>query len=501
MTFGEIQGIIVYELFFADCKITYRGTGIQVKCAPVAEETSSDTKNCAEISSHNFAYLLNLVRVTNLEVQANDIKVQLSGMEGEIKDGLKKIGNDEDSREFKINALCLLAGRKAYGWLGYDLCEEEGFDSSQDVGPSGGEPFQKGGYERNKWTSTVTKAGTDSTRIGKSLLRSMGECNTKVCSEACNMIKTQIDRVKATIFEIQSKMNKLEDRFQTDITKLCYQSSKSHMKVKFLCKFADLFNKISYDLCEEGFNPYQIIDPEYQPEYQPFNDGIQKIRKTGRQNDNGYCSSTGTKSITDAKIVIEEFPWHAVDCNVNVCSGEVPTLIKTNIVKLSDTISNILSQLKKMRGSFQDKMSNIENEFNFPDLDFKITALCKLGNLFNDPTYEMCENGFSEFHFLEPTGSGTGTSTGTGTGTGLSTGTGYGVWTGSGTGSGYGYEEAEGSGVGSGTGTGTGSGSSTGTGQTGPTEKPCELNEIPETGNKPCTLLVEFSISLHLFFT
>ena len=175
MTFGDFKQIIVHELFFADCKISYRGTGIQVKCAPVAGETPSDTKpsdtnTCAEISSHNFAYLLNSVRVTNLEVQANDIKVQLSGMEGEIEDGMKKIGNDQDSREFKINALCKLAGHMAYGWLAYDLCEEEGFDSSQVIGPSGGEPFG-GGYERSTGTGKVTNTGTGSTRIGRSLLR------------------------------------------------------------------------------------------------------------------------------------------------------------------------------------------------------------------------------------------------------------------------------------------------------------------------------------------
>ena len=109
-----------------------------------------------------------------------------------------------------------------------------------------------------------SRSGTDNgnnARNGRSLLRSMMECSTEDCSEVCNMLKTQIDRVKDTILEIQSRMNNMEDKFHTNMTTFCHQSSEINFKIKALCKLAGLYNNPLYDICQEDFDPSQIIGP------------------------------------------------------------------------------------------------------------------------------------------------------------------------------------------------------------------------------------------------
>ena len=464
------------------------------------------------MSNYSFAYLLNLIKISDLEVQTLDMKWQLNELEDEMEDGLKKIGNHQDSRDFKIKALCKLAG--LFHNPLYDICQE-GFDASQVIGPGGsgyggsghggygtgtgsGYGFSTGtgtgtgtdttstgtgwgtgkgtgtvtstgtgrGANKNTWAGNATRTGThkgSSTRIGRSLLRSVVECSTKVCSEVCNMLKTQIDRVMDTIFQIESRMNKMEDRFHTDMTKFCHQTPKNHLKIKSLCKFANLFNNPIYNICEEGFNADQIIEPEEiygysrdhtaDREYVPHSTGtetgigekgirvgnsMQQIRNTETQNLTGYCSSTGTNiiTVTDTRIATEGFPRSTVDCNANVCSGEVPNLIKAQIAELSDTIFSIKSNMNKMKGSLQYQMNNIGNELNYPDLDFKITALCKLASLFNNPSYDMCEEGFDASQVFATGGYDYGTgSTGIGTGTGTGDGLVHWQCTGEGTGS------------------------------------------------------------------
>ena len=41
-------------------------------------------------------------------------------------------------------------------------------------------------------------------------------------------------------------------------------------------------------------------------------------------------------------------------------------------------------------------------------LDFKTKMLCKFANLFNNPTYEICNNGFEPGQVVGPTGAGSG---------------------------------------------------------------------------------------------
>ena len=97
-------------------------------------------------------------------------------------------------------------------------------------------------------------------------------------------------------------------------------------------------------------------------------------------------------------------------------------------------------------------------------LDFKTKMLCKFANLFNNPTYEICNQGFDGGQVVGPTGAHSGygyqegdeeggdtTGTGTGSGTGSASGTGADA-------------DADAPESGSGTGTGTGD---TGTGDSG----------------------------------
>ena len=83
-------------------------------------------------------------------------------------------------------------------------------------------------------------------------------------------------------------------------------------------------------------------------------------------------------------------------------------MIKAQIARLSDTILDIQSRMSKMMESFQYQIDDIDNQSNSPDTDFKITALCKFANLFNNPVYEMCEKGFDASQIVGPTGSGSG---------------------------------------------------------------------------------------------
>ena len=87
-----------------------------------------------------------------MEVQTLDIKLQLNEIEDEMEARLKNIGYRQNCREFKLNALCKLAG--LFNNPLYDICQE-GFNASQVIGPSG---FSD--YDYN------TAAGTGSTGIG-----------------------------------------------------------------------------------------------------------------------------------------------------------------------------------------------------------------------------------------------------------------------------------------------------------------------------------------------
>ena len=63
--------------------------------------------------------------------------------------------------------------------------------------------------------------------------------------------------------------------------------------------------------------------------------------------------------------------------------------------KLHANVDHRLEKLEEMMD--EDKKSNKK-------LDFKTKALCKLANLFNNPTYEICNNGFDAGQVIGPTG-------------------------------------------------------------------------------------------------
>ena len=110
-------------------------------------------------------------------------------------------------------------------------------------------------------------------------------------------------------------------------------------------------------------------------------------------------------------------------------------------------------------------------------LDFKTKMLCKFANLFNNPTYEICNQGFDGGQVVGPTGAHSGQATNPGFGhaeeesegpTGSGTGSGTGSATGdaTGTGTASGPPNPTGTGTGTGTGDDTGTGSAFGTGDT-----------------------------------
>lgn len=114
-------------------------------------------------------------------------------------------------------------------------------------------------------------------------------------------------------------------------------------------------------------------------------------------------------------------------------------------------------------------------------LDFKTKMLCKFANLFNNPTYEICNQGFDGGQVVGPTGAHSGyghaedesgdggapTGSGTGSGTGsAASATGDDSGPSTGTGTGTTGDDTTGTATGDDSGTGTGTGGGFGTGDT-----------------------------------
>ena len=61
--------------------------------------------------------------------------------------------------------------------------------------------------------------------------------------------------------EVEKKIDKKLDRLEAEVEEGQYIDERNDFKTTALCQLAGLFNNPPYDICEEGFDGKQIIDP------------------------------------------------------------------------------------------------------------------------------------------------------------------------------------------------------------------------------------------------
>jgi hypothetical protein len=79
--------------------------------------------------------------------------------------------------------------------------------------------------------------------------------------------------------------------------------------------------------------------------------------------------------------------------------------------KIDDSYNKSLYAFEALHHNVDHRLEHLEEMVNDDGkdnkkLDFKTKILCKFANLFNNPTYEICNQGFDAGQVVGPTGSG-----------------------------------------------------------------------------------------------